>query len=91
MIFVDGSERNRVSFLMPEIRNKINYFRSNTLKEVKPCYILTIITANRVLHVNVYNNLRNYDATRNLWKAVKIINIISASVGISLAIRFLLN
>jgi hypothetical protein len=66
---------------MPEISNKINYFSSNTLTEIKPCYILTIITANRVLHVNVYNNLRNYDATRNLWKAVKIINIISARVS----------
>ena len=75
---------------MPEISNKSNYFSSNTLTEIKHCYILTIITANRVLHVNVYNNLRNYDvynnlrnydATRNLWKAVKIINIISARVS----------
>ena len=60
---------------MPEISNKINYFSSNTLTEIKPCYILTIITANRVLHVNVYNNLRNYDAMRNLWKAVKSLTL----------------
>ena len=31
---------------MPEMSNKINYFSSNTLTEIKPCYILTIITAN---------------------------------------------
>ena len=30
--------------------------------------------------MNVYNTLRNYDVTRNLWKAGKIINIISARV-----------
>ena len=30
--------------------------------------------------MNVYNILRNYDVTRNLWKAGKIINIISARV-----------
>ena len=31
-------------------------------------------------HVNVYNILRNYNVTRNLWKAGKISNIISARV-----------
>ena len=30
--------------------------------------------------MNVYNTLRNYDVTRNLWKADKISNIISARV-----------
>ena len=62
---------------MPEISKKINYFSSSALTEIKLCYILTIITANRVLRVNVYNN----NSTRNLWKAVKIINIISARVS----------